>query len=142
MRDASVLLQCNHRFHASCLLGQHRCPLCRKDAGFPTRDALNNAVYAESAGLREEVQKLTAEASSPVDTIDESVLHTLSLASVATSRGMRSLQQMASVTAGLLRMKEMDCVPPGRDSSSLLDAMDRMNADAGWMLEQLRVFDQ
>jgi hypothetical protein len=62
MRDTSVLLQCNHRFHASCLLGQRKCPLCRNDAGFPTRDALNNAVYAESAGLREEVQKLIGSA--------------------------------------------------------------------------------
>ena len=58
MRDTSVLLRCNHRFHASCLLGQHRCPYCRSEAGFPTRDALNYAVYAESAGLREEVQNL------------------------------------------------------------------------------------
>ena len=81
MRDTSVLLQCNHRFHASCLLREQRCPLCRSEAGFPTRDALSHAVYAESAGLREEVQKLTAEANSPVDTIDESVLRTLSLAS-------------------------------------------------------------
>jgi hypothetical protein len=92
MRDTSVLLQCNHRFHASCLLGQRKCPYCRSEAGFPTGPALNHAVYAESAGLREEVQKLTAEASSPVDTIDESVLRTHSLASVATSRSMCSLQ--------------------------------------------------
>jgi hypothetical protein len=62
MRDTSVLLQCKHRFHASCLLGQRKCPCCRSEAGFPTGPALNHAVYAESAGLREELQKLIGSA--------------------------------------------------------------------------------
>ena len=60
--DGSTLLPCGHRHHASCLFRMfpQRCPDCRATT-FPTQGVLNNAVYAEVALLRNQVEETTVE---------------------------------------------------------------------------------
>lgn len=60
--DGSTLLPCGHRHHASCLFRMYpqRCPDCRATT-FPSQGVLNNAVYAEVALLRNQVEETTVE---------------------------------------------------------------------------------